>query len=113
MSKAENREAIKLIYGERDILYVSIHSLHKIAKFNGKRWKPPKVFKLGSAAWKKLKQKTKTRVKKIAYDLIKLYAKRRTETGFQYAPDNYLQHELEASILYEDTPDQSEGYFRL
>ncbi len=100
------QEAIKLIYGDRDILYISIHSLHKISKFNGKDGKPPKVHKLGSGAWKKLKQKTKTRVKEIAFNLINLYAKRKLEKGFQYSPDSYLQHELEASFMYEDTPDQ-------
>ncbi len=105
--EGKKQEAIKLMYSERDILYVSIHSLHKISKFNGKDGAPPKIFKLGSAAWKKLKQKTKSRVKKIAFDLIKIYAKRRLEKGFQYAPDSYLQLELEASFLYEDTPDQS------
>ncbi|MBT8183536.1 MAG: transcription-repair coupling factor, partial [Eudoraea sp.] len=103
----KKQEAIKLMYGDRDILYVSIHSLHKISKFNGKDGAVPKIYKLGSAAWKKLKQKTKSRVKKIAFDLIKVYAKRRLEKGFQYDPDSYLQHELEASFLYEDTPDQS------
>lgn len=107
--EGKKQEAIKLMYGERDILYVSIHSLHKISKFNGKDGAPPKIFKLGSAAWKKLKQKTKTRVKKIAFDLIKIYAKRRLEKGFQYAPDSYLQNELEASFIYEDTPDQSKA----
>jgi len=101
------QEAIKLFYGERDILYLSIHSLHKISKFNGKDGKPPKIYKLGSNAWKNLKQKTKARVKHIAYNLIELYAKRRTQEGFQYGPDSYLQLELEASFLYEDTPDQS------
>ncbi len=101
------QEAIKLFYGERDILYLSIHSLHKISKFNGKDGKPPKIYKLGSNAWKNLKQKTKARVKHIAYNLIELYAKRRTQQGFQYGPDSYLQLELEASFLYEDTPDQS------
>ena len=100
------QEAIKLVYGERDILYLSIHSLHKITKFNGKDGKPPKIYKLGSKAWKTLKQKTKSRVKEIAFNLIKLYAKRRMRKGFQYAPDSYLQHELEASFIYEDTPDQ-------
>ncbi|MDB2606735.1 transcription-repair coupling factor [Zobellia sp.] len=105
--ESKKQEAIKLMYGERDILYVSIHSLHKISKFNGKDGTVPKIFKLGSAAWKKLKQKTKTRVKKIAFDLIKIYAKRRLEKGFQYDPDTYLQTELEASFIYEDTPDQS------
>ena len=105
--EGKKQEAIKLLYGDRDILYVSIHSLHKISKFNGKDGAVPKIYKLGSAAWKKLKQKTKSRVKKIAFDLIKLYAKRRLEKGFQYDPDSYLQHELEASFLFEDTPDQS------
>ena len=105
--EGRQQEAIKLIYGDRDILYVSIHSLHKIAKYNGKDGATPKIYKLGSAAWKKLKAKTKSRVKKIAFDLIKVYAKRRMKKGFQYAPDSYLQHELEASFLYEDTPDQS------
>ncbi|MGM0636327.1 MAG: transcription-repair coupling factor [Bacteroidota bacterium] len=105
--EGKKQEAIKLIYGDRDVLYLSIHSLHKISKFNGKDGKPPKIYKLGSNAWKKLKQKTKTRVKKIAFDLIKLYAKRKLEKGFQFAPDSYLQHELEASFIYEDTADQS------
>jgi transcription-repair coupling factor (superfamily II helicase) len=103
------QEAIKLIYGDRDILYVSIHSLHKISKFNGKDGAVPKIYKLGSAAWKNLKEKTKSRVKKIAFDLIKIYAKRRLEKGFQYAPDSYLQLELEASFIYEDTPDQTKA----
>ncbi|KQC32114.1 transcription-repair coupling factor [Nonlabens sp. YIK11] len=101
------QEAIKLFYGERDILYVSIHSLHKITRYSAKDGKTPKIYKLGSPAWKKLKAKTKTRVKQIAFDLIKLYAKRRANKGFQYAPDGYLQNELEASFIYEDTPDQS------
>lgn len=105
--QGSRQEAIKLMYGERDILYVSIHSLHKISKFNGKDGAAPKIYKLGSAAWKKLKQKTKTKVKKIAFDLIKVYAKRRLEKGFRYDPDSYLQTELEASFIYEDTPDQS------
>ena len=107
--EGKKQEAIKLMYGERDILYVSIHSLHKISKFNGKDGTPPKIYKLGSAAWKKLKQKTKTRVKKIAFDLIKVYAKRRLQKGFQYDPDSYLQYELEASFIYEDTPDQTKA----
>ena len=102
----KKQEAIKLIYGERDILYLSIHALHKISKYNGKDGKVPTVHKLGSKAWKTLKQKTKARVKHIAYNLIQLYAKRRMQKGFQYAPDSYLQHELEASFIYEDTPDQ-------
>lgn len=107
--ESKKQEAIKLIYGDRDILYVSIHSLHKISKYNGKDGAPPKIYKLGSAAWKNLKQKTKSRVKKIAFDLIQVYAKRRLEKGFQYAPDSYLQYELEASFLYEDTPDQEKS----
>ncbi|MEI6866266.1 transcription-repair coupling factor [Flavicella sp.] len=100
------QEAIKLTYGDRDILYISIHSLHKIAKFNGKDGTPPKIYKLGSGAWKKIKQKTKIRVKEIAFNLINLYAKRKLEKGFRFNPDSYLQHELEASFMYEDTPDQ-------
>lgn len=104
--EGKKQEAIKLVYGERDILYLSIHSLHKITKFNGKDGKPPKVYKLGSKAWKTLKQKTKSRVKEIAFNLIKLYAKRKMKTGYQYNPDSYMQHELEASFIYEDTPDQ-------
>ncbi len=100
------QEAIKLVYADNDIVYVSIHSLHKIAKFNGKDGTPPKIYKVGSGAWKALKQKTKARVKHIAFNLIQLYAKRRTEKGFAYAPDSYLQYELESSFIYEDTPDQ-------
>ncbi|MCF1190139.1 transcription-repair coupling factor [Mangrovimonas sp. AS39] len=107
--EGNKQEAIKLIYGERDVLYLSIHSLHKITKFNGKDGKPPKIYKLGSAAWKNLKQKTKTRVKEVAFNLIKLYAKRKLKKGHQYNPDSYMQHELEASFLYEDTPDQSKA----
>jgi len=104
--EGKTQEAIKLIYGERDILYLSIHSLHKISKYTGKDGKEPKIYKLGSGAWKKLKQKTKARVKQIAFNLIELYAKRRTQKGFAFDPDSYLQHELESSFIYEDTPDQ-------
>jgi transcription-repair coupling factor (superfamily II helicase) len=104
--EGKKQEAIKLVYGERDILYLSIHSLHKITKFNGKDGKPPTIYKLGSKAWKTLKQKTKSRVKEIAFNLIKLYAKRKLRKGFQYAPDSHMQLELEASFVYEDTPDQ-------
>ena len=107
--EGKTQEAIKLIYGERDVLYLSIHSLHKITKFNGKDGKAPKIYKLGSNAWKTLKEKTKARVKHVAFNLIKLYAKRKTRKGFQYRPDSYLQHELEASFIYEDTPDQSKA----
>jgi transcription-repair coupling factor (superfamily II helicase) len=104
--EGKQQEAIKLIYGDRDILYLSIHSLHKISKYNGKDGAVPKIYKLGSAAWKKLKQKTKKRVKEIAFNLIELYAKRRLQKGEAFAPDSYLQHELESSFIYEDTPDQ-------
>jgi transcription-repair coupling factor (superfamily II helicase) len=104
--EGKTQEAIKLVYADNDIVYVSIHSLHKIAKYNGKDGTPPKIYKLGSSAWKALKQKTKARVKHIAFNLIQLYAKRRLEKGFQYAPDSYLQKELESSFIYEDTPDQ-------
>tara|TARA_B110000093_G_scaffold6825_1_gene6510 strand:- start:1020 stop:4349 length:3330 start_codon:yes stop_codon:yes gene_type:complete len=100
------QESIKLIYGDRDTLYLSIHSLHKITKYNSKDGKAPKIYKLGSKAWKILKQKTRSKVKVIAYDLIKLYAKRKNQKGFQYFQDSSLQHELEASFIYEDTPDQ-------
>ncbi len=104
--EGKKQEAIKLIYGERDILYISIHALHKITKYNGKDGKAPKIHKLGSNVWKKLKQKTKARVKHIAYNLIELYAKRKLQKGFAFNPDSYMQHELEASFIYEDTPDQ-------
>ena len=104
--EGKSQEAIKLFYGERDILYLSIHSLHKITKFNGKDGKPPKIYKLGSKAWKTLKQKTKSRVKEVAFNLIKLYAKRKLQKGFQYGPDSAMQLELESSFVYEDTPDQ-------
>nr|WP_322551335.1 transcription-repair coupling factor [Flavobacterium sp. LB-N7T] len=104
--EGKTQEAIKLVYADNDIVYVSIHSLHKISKYNGKDGAPPKIYKLGSNAWKVLKQKTKARVKHIAFNLIQLYAKRRLDKGFQFAPDSYLQKELESSFIYEDTPDQ-------
>ena len=104
--EGKTQEAIKLVYADNDIVYVSIHSLHKISKYNGKDGAPPKIYKLGSTAWKALKQKTKARVKHIAFNLIQLYAKRRLDKGFQFAPDSYLQKELESSFIYEDTPDQ-------
>jgi len=107
--EGQKQEAIKLIYGERDILYLSIHALHKISKYNGKDGYQPKLYKLGSKAWKALKQKTKSRVKEIAFNLIQTYAKRKEKNGFRFAPDSYLQWELEASFLYEDTPDQSKA----
>ena len=104
--EGKTQEAIKLAYADNDIVYVSIHSLHKISKYSGKDGTPPKIYKLGSNAWKTLKQKTKARVKHIAFNLIQLYAKRRLEKGFACAPDSYLQKELESSFIYEDTPDQ-------
>ena len=104
--EGKTQDAIKLFYGDRDILYVSIHSLHKISKYNGKDGATPKIYKLGSGAWKKIKQKTKKRVKEIAFNLINVYAKRRINNGFASGPDTYLQHELEASFVFEDTPDQ-------
>ena len=103
------QETIKLIYGERDILYLSIHSLHKISRYAGKEGSVPKIYKLGSKAWKALKQKTNKKVKEIAFDLIELYAKRRQKIGFAFDPDSYLQWELEASFLFEDTPDQEKA----
>ncbi|MDP2384789.1 MAG: transcription-repair coupling factor [Bacteroidota bacterium] len=100
------QEAVKLIYKDNDILYVSIHSLHRVAKYTGKEGQAPRIDKIGSTVWQTLKQKTKRRVKELAFDLIKLYAKRKTLKGFRFNKDTYLQHELEASFIYEDTPDQ-------
>ncbi len=100
------QEAVRLIYKDNDILYVSIHALHRIAKYTGKEGTTPSLHKLGSSAWSNLKQKTKKRVKDIAKDLIHLYAKRRAQKGFAFTADTYLQNELEASFIYEDTPDQ-------
>ncbi len=100
------QEAIKLVYRDNDILYVGIHSLYRISKYKGKDNSEPKIYKLGSGAWQKLKQSTKARVKDIAKDLIQLYAKRLGSPGFSFSPDSYLQRELEASFIYEDTPDQ-------
>lgn len=107
--EGKTQETIKLVYADNDIVYVSIHSLHKISKYTGKDGTPPKIYKLGSNAWKVLKQKTKARVKHIAFNLIQLYAKRRLDKGFQFAPDSYLQNELESSFIYEDTPDQTKS----
>jgi transcription-repair coupling factor (superfamily II helicase) len=100
------QEAVRLVYKDGDILYVNIHSLHKISKYKGKDGEPPKIYKLGTGSWQKLKQATKRKIKDIAKELITLYAKRRSESGFQFSPDSYLQQELEASFIYEDTPDQ-------
>jgi transcription-repair coupling factor (superfamily II helicase) len=105
----KQQEAIKLIYNGGDILYLSIHALHKIARYNGKEGTIPTTHKLGSGTWAKTKSKAKSRVKKVAFDLIKLYAQRKAKKGFEYSPDTYLQHELEASFVYEDTPDQEKA----
>ena len=100
------QEAVRLIYRDKDLLYVNINSLHKITKYAGKDGTPPKLNKLGSDAWEQLKRKTKAKVKDIAKDLIQLYAKRKASKGFAFHPDTYMQNELEASFIYEDTPDQ-------
>ena len=103
------QEAVRILYKNGDLLYVNINALHKISKYTGKEGTAPKLNKLGSDAWQTLKIKTKKQVKDIARDLIKLYASRKAQPGFRFSPDNYLQHELEASFFYEDTPDQSKA----
>lgn len=103
------QEAVRILYKDNDVLYVNIHSLHKITRYTGKDGTEPKMHKIGSGAWEKLKSKTKKQVKDIASDLIKLYAARKASKGFAFAPDSYLQTELEASFMYEDTPDQSKA----
>jgi transcription-repair coupling factor (superfamily II helicase) len=103
------QEAVRIVYKDKDLLYVNISSLHKISKYSGKEGTVPKMNKLGSDVWNKLKDKTKKQVKDIATDLIKLYAQRKSHKGFAHSPDNYMQTELEASFLYEDTPDQSKA----
>ena len=100
------QEVIKLIYQNDDVVFVSIHSLHKVSKYKGKEGEPPRINKLGTGAWEKIKEKTKTKIKDIARDLIRLYSQRKQEQGYAYNPDSFLQHELEASFIYEDTPDQ-------
>lgn len=100
------QEAIRLTYRDNDVLLVSIHNLHRISKYKGKDGTEPNISKLGSGAWQKLKDRTKSKVKDIAKDLIELYAQRLQERGFAFSPDSYLQNELEASFIYEDTPDQ-------
>ncbi len=105
-NNGKKQEVLRIIYKNGDILYVSIHSLHRISKFIGKDGAEPSLNKLGSGAWQRLKNRTKSRVKDIARDLIKLYAKRKAAKGFAFSPDTYMQTELEASFIYEDTPDQ-------
>jgi transcription-repair coupling factor (superfamily II helicase) len=103
------QEAVRIQYKDGDLLYVNISSLHKISKYSGKEGSVPKMNKLGSDVWSKLKEKTKKQIKDIATDLIKLYAQRKSQQGFTHAPDNYMQTELEASFIYEDTPDQAKA----
>ena len=104
--QGKTQEAIRLLYKGGDILYVSIHSLHRITKYANKEGTAPVLNKLGSGAWAMAKQKAKKKIKEVAYDLIQLYAKRKMQHGFSFQPDSYLQNELEASFIYEDTPDQ-------
>jgi glutathione peroxidase-family protein len=103
------QEAVRIIYKDNDVLYVNINSLHKITKYAGKEGSEPKIHKIGSGVWEKLKTKTKKQIKDIAGDLIKLYAQRKASKGFMHSPDSYMQTELEASFMYEDTPDQSKA----
>jgi transcription-repair coupling factor (superfamily II helicase) len=103
------QEVMKLVYQNDDVVFVSIHSLHKVSKYKGKEGEAPRLNKLGTGTWEKLKERTKTKIKDIARDLIKLYSQRREEKGFAFSPDTFLQRELEASFIYEDTPDQSKA----
>lgn len=107
--KGKSQEAVKLVYKDNDILYVGIQSLHKISKFTGKDGTAPSIHKLGSNAWANTKRKAKSKIKELAFDLIKLYAKRKATQGIEFPPDSYLQSELEASFIYEDTPDQAKA----
>jgi len=110
-NNGKQQEAIRLVYENGDLLYVSIHSLHRISKFVGKEGVAPVLNRLGTSNWARLKERTKKKVKDIAKDLIKLYAERKAAKGFAFSPDTYLQHELEASFIYEDTPDQIKATF--
>ena len=103
----KTQEAVKLIYKDGDVVFVSIHSLHRISKFKSRDGEPPKIYKLGSKAWENLKRSTKSKVKDIAEDLIKLYSERQQSCGFAFSADSYLQQELESSFMFEDTPDQA------
>ena len=100
------QEMIKITYEHDDVVYVSIHALHKVSKYKGKEGEPPRISRLGTGAWERMKERTKAKIKDIARDLIQLYSRRREEKGFKFSPDTYMQNELEASFLYEDTPDQ-------
>jgi transcription-repair coupling factor (superfamily II helicase) len=108
-NNGKRQETIRIIYKNNDVVFVSIHALHKVSKYRAADGVPPRVHKLGSGAWQKVKDKTKNKVKDIAKELIALYAKRKDEEGFQYSPDSYLQEALEASFIYEDTPDQAKA----
>lgn len=105
----KRQEVVRLVYQDNDILYVSIHALHKISKYKGKDSGEPKIYKLGTGAWQKLKATTKSKVKDIARELIALYAKRKASPGFQFSPDSFMQEKLESSFIYEDTPDQEKA----
>lgn len=109
IEEGKEKESVKLVFRDNDIIFVSIHSLHRISKYKGKDGDPPKINKLGSGVWNRLKDKAKKQIKDIARDLIKLYAQRKEEKGFAYSSDTYLQHEMEASFIYEDTPDQEKS----
>lgn len=104
-----SQESIKLVYRNEDTIFVSIHNLHQISKYKGKEGSEPTISRLGSGAWERMKERTKDKVKDIARDLIRLYATRKQQQGFAYSPDGYMQHELEASFFYEDTPDQAKA----
>ena len=104
--EAALQEMIKITYDRDDVVYVSIHALHKVSKYKGKEGEPPRINRLGTGSWERMKERTKAKIKDIARDLIQLYSRRREEKGFKFSPDTYMQHELEASFLYEDTPDQ-------
>ena len=107
--KGRMHEVVKLTYKDNDVVFVSVHALHRISRYKSKDSEPPKIHKLGSKAWQNLKTSTKSKVKDIAKDLIKLYAERKSAKGFAYSADTYLQQELESSFMYEDTPDQEKA----
>ena len=107
--KGRMHEVVKLMYKDNDVVFVSVHALHKISRYKSKDSEPPKIHKLGSRAWQNLKASTKSKVKDIAKDLIRLYAKRKGAKGFAFSADTYMQQELESSFMYEDTPDQEKA----
>ena len=109
--KGRMHEVVKLTYKDNDVVFVSVHALHRISRYKSKDAEPPKIHKLGSKAWQNLKTSTKSKVKDIAKDLIKLYAERKGAKGFAFSPDTYLQQELESSFMYEDTPDQEKAVY--